>query len=195
MIVFSQDTVIKTSATELIKKGYRDQQWKTVFNCFRNEAGECIYLDTQKNVFFKNAHPTSRPVFKVIVAGSRNFEDDALMERKLDNILRNKVKEYDIEIIEGDASGADKAGGRYADSKGYRKTVMPADWDGYGLSAGPRRNEEMARYAVGGGCVCFWDGKSKGTRHMIEMAKKYKLNILIVNFQPKPKKPFTAKGI
>lgn len=42
------------------------------------------------------------------------------------------------------------------------------------------RNEEMAKYAVSDGAhvilAAFWDGKSKEIKHMINLAKKYKLN-------------------
>lgn len=181
MIIFKEENIIKTSTEELSKKGFLSLGWNTAIKCYRNNQGECVYYDSDKKVFFTNALGT-KPVFKVIVAGSRTFDDYALLERKLDNILQNKILEYDIEIVEGDAKGADKAGGLYADRKGYKKTVMPADWNSYGRSAGHRRNEEMARYAIGGGCVVFWDGISRGSKNMIEMAKKYKLKLLIVKF-------------
>jgi hypothetical protein len=53
-------------------------------------------------------------------------------------------------------------------------------WDIFGKSAGYKRNEEMAK--VADACVIFWDGKSKGTKHMIDIAKKYKLKLRIIMF-------------
>ena len=44
------------------------------------------------------------------------------------------------------------------------------DWDKYGKSAGYIRNTEMAE--AGDILVAFWDGKSKGTEHMINIMKK-----------------------
>jgi hypothetical protein len=35
---------------------------------------------------------------------------------------------------------------------------------------------------VADACVIFWDGKSKGTKHMIDIAKKYKLKLRIIMF-------------
>jgi hypothetical protein len=53
----------------------------------------------------------------------------------------------------------------------------PADWERYGKSAGYRRNKEMALVAQA--LVAFWDGESLGTKHMIDIAHKYKLTIKI----------------
>jgi hypothetical protein len=38
----------------------------------------------------------------------------------------------------------------------------------------------MAKYADA--CVAFWDEKSKGTKHMIDLANKYKLEIRIIKY-------------
>lgn len=57
---------------------------------------------------------------------------------------------------------------------------MPADWNKYGKSAGYKRNEQMAIYADA--CLAFWDGKSKGTKHMIGLAKRHNLRLKVVLF-------------
>lgn len=44
----------------------------------------------------------------------------------------------------------------------------------------PKRNEEMAIYA--NALVAFWDGKSKGTKNMIEVAKSNHLKVSIYNY-------------
>jgi hypothetical protein len=62
---------------------------------------------------------------------------------------------------------------------------MSADWEKYGKRAGYIRNEEMAKYAKQdeiGIAICVWDGESKGTKHMIDLAKKYDLQVFIVKF-------------
>jgi hypothetical protein len=118
-------------------------------------------------------------MFKVIVAGSRDFNDYELLKRKLDVALANKVSEG-ITIISGAARGADKLGERYAAERGYDLISKPADWNTYGKRAGYIRNEEMARIADA--LVAFWDGKSRGTYHMINIAKRYNLPIIVVNY-------------
>jgi len=115
--------------------------------------------------------------FKVIVAGGRDFSDFLLLERKLDHLLQNKTN---IEIVSGGAMGADRLGERYAKERGYKLEIMKANWDDYGRSAGPRRNEDMARYAEA--CVCFWDGVSSGTKNMIVTARRHQLKLAIVPY-------------
>ena len=111
---------------------------------------------------------------KVIIAGSRNFNDYKKLCKICDHLLQNQAN---IEIISGAAKGADQLGEKYASEKGYRIKKFPANWNKYGKSAGPKRNEEMANYADV--LIAFWDGKSRGTKNMIELANKRKLNVLI----------------
>ena len=98
---------------------------------------------------------------------------------------RNINKE-DVRIVSGTANGADKFGEQYAEEYGLKLSRFPADWDKLGKRAGYVRNETMAKFAIEDGnngiLVAFWDGKSKGTKHMIELAKKYKLEVHIVYF-------------
>lgn len=118
-------------------------------------------------------------MFKVIVAGSRDFDDYDKLALTLNRVLENKVSEG-IEIVSGTARGADRLGEIYADNKRYSVAHFPADWDLHGKKAGFMRNEDMAKYADA--LVAFWDGWSKGTKHMIELAKKHKLKIVVMNY-------------
>lgn len=115
---------------------------------------------------------------RLIVAGGREFNDYELLKEKLDNLLINNTD--DVEIVSGKARGADSLGEKYAKEKGYTVKEFPAKWNEYGKRAGYLRNEEMALYATH--CVCFWDGKSKGTKHMIDLAKKSNLNLRVVSY-------------
>ena len=62
---------------------------------------------------------------------------------------------------------------------GQSLTRFPADWN-KGKSAGYIRNEKMANYADA--LIAFWNGMSRGTEHMINLAKQYKLKIRICNY-------------
>lgn len=121
-----------------------------------------------------------KPIFKVIVAGGRNFSDYSLLKEKLDSILSEKRKTHQIYIVSGMARGADSLGERYANENGFNILGFPAEWDVYGKSAGIRRNVEMAK--AGDALVAFWDGNSKGTKHMIETAREKKLLIRIIRY-------------
>ena len=112
---------------------------------------------------------------RVIVAGSRTFTDFTLMVKKLDKFLANLDN---VEIVSGGARGADLLGVRYADIHDLPVKWFLADWDKHGKSAGYRRNEEMANYATH--LVAFWDGQSKGTAHMVAVARRVALEVRVV---------------
>ncbi len=114
---------------------------------------------------------------KVIIAGSRGFNDYETLCRICDHMLQNQKE---VEIVSGTARGADKLGERYAKDRGYQVRLFPADWDKYGNAAGYIRNAEMAGYADA--LIVFWNGVSKGTKHMIDLAKKHGLKIKIHRF-------------
>ena len=114
---------------------------------------------------------------KIIVAGGRDFNDYELLKEKLNEIVGDNSN---IEIVSGMARGADLLGIKYANELGHPIKEFPAQWDKYGKSAGYRRNDEMAKYSDT--CVCFWDGKSKGTKHMIDISNKYKLKTFVFNY-------------
>lgn len=99
------------------------------------------------------------------------------MKKELNQFVRDlNVKE--IEVVSGKAKGADTLGEMYAKHYNQKIKEFPANWGEYGKSAGYRRNTEMAKYADA--CIVFWDGKSKGTKHMIDIAKKQGLILKIV---------------
>lgn len=114
-------------------------------------------------------------MFRVIIAGTRTFSNYPLLADYADKKLA-AVKERDsIEIVSGGASGADALGERYARERGYSLKIFPAEWKQYGRKAGPIRNRQMAEYADA--LLAYWDGKSRGTAGMIELAKEYGLKI------------------
>lgn len=114
---------------------------------------------------------------KVIIAGGRNFRDYNKLRESCDNIL---VNQKEVEIVSGTAAGADTLGERYAQEKGYEVKKFPAQWDLYGKSAGYKRNQQMAEYADG--LIAFWDGKSRGTKHMIDIANKMGLKVRVIRY-------------
>lgn len=109
---------------------------------------------------------------KVIIAGTRTFSDYEKLKDHCDFLLSDQPE---VEIVSGNAAGADKLGEQYAKEKGYKLTVFPADWNKYGKRAGYLRNKQMAEYADG--LIAFWDGKSRGTEMMIKLAEKGGLTV------------------
>ena len=103
---------------------------------------------------------------KLIIAGTRSFQDYGLLCKILKETEIGNIKE----IVCGGARGADKLGERYAKEFGYSLKYFYPNWEKYGKSAGVIRNHEMGDYADY--LLAFWDGASKGTKDMIDYMKK-----------------------
>jgi len=114
---------------------------------------------------------------KVIIAGGRDFNDYDFLKSKVDKILSMRDN---IEIVSGVANGADKLGELYAIEYNHKIKRFPADWGRFNRQAGYIRNIEMADYADA--LIVFWDGKSKGTKHMIDVAEEKNLLIRIIMY-------------
>ncbi len=114
---------------------------------------------------------------KVIIAGGRDFDNYERLKLVCDFTL---VRYADIEIVSGGCKGADMLGERYAKENNYPIKRFDANWDKNGKAAGPIRNKEMAEYADA--LICFWDGASKGTKSMIDLANKNKLKVRVMSY-------------
>lgn len=107
---------------------------------------------------------------KAIIAGSRNITSySALLE------CINSAKLDMTEVVSGNAKGVDRLGERYAKENDIELKIFPADWLLHGKKAGPIRNKRMAEYAHV--LILLWDGESKGSKNMLEEAKKKELII------------------
>ena len=81
------------------------------------------------------------------------------------------------EIYSGGAKGVDAFGERFAEEVRLPLFIFEADWKRFGKSAGYKRNVDMAREADA--LIALWDGQSKGTLHMINIAEKFDLETYI----------------
>lgn len=131
---------------------------------------------------------------RVIVAGGRDFNSPAL----LNTVLTDKLSRFEhAMIISGLAEGADTLGLEYAKTNGIPYKEFPAKWDDvegkpskeirvnkagkeYWVMAGYARNLEMSKHA--NVLIAFWDGLSKGTKNMIEQARKDKLLVFVIRY-------------
>lgn len=109
---------------------------------------------------------------KCIIAGSRDITDCGLVEKAIAD------SGFEItEVVSGTARGVDRLGERWAREHRIPIKRMPADWKGSGKRAGYYRNEGMAMYADA--LVAVWDFKSRGTQHMIDIAKRKGLKVYV----------------
>lgn len=109
-------------------------------------------------------------VKRVVVAGCRDYENYEEAKVFIDNCIREIRKQNTLIFISGRCRGADMLGERYAKENGIEIEYYHADWKVFGNAAGPMRNQKMAEACDF--AICFWDGKSRGTRSMIEYARK-----------------------
>ena len=108
--------------------------------------------------------------YKIVVAGCRYYNDYSQAEEFINYSISNLKNNYNVIFVSGGCKGADAIGERYATENGYKFLRVVADWKRYGKGAGPIRNKELAQIADL--VICFWDNKSKGTKSMIDFAKK-----------------------
>lgn len=109
---------------------------------------------------------------RTIVAGSRKIQDPRIVTQAMAACGWTPTL-----VISGDAYGVDRLGERWAETQGIACVRMPADWATFGRSAGYRRNVAMAKDADA--LVAVWDGISKGTKHMIDIATVRGLRVFV----------------
>lgn len=116
---------------------------------------------------------------KIIIAGSRNFNNKELLYKKVDEILSTIDDEF--EIVSGHCRGTDILGELYALDHHINFITFPAFWNIYGKSAGYIRNYKMAKYAGKNGIlIAFPIGESRGTRMMIRIAKQIGMKVFVI---------------
>lgn len=119
--------------------------------------------------------------YRILITGDRDYKDGAKIERVLKRVLR-ELEVLDgithVEIVEGEARGADKLGAQAARNLGIpeeRIKKYPAEWNRYGNGAGPVRNAQMYREEEPNLVLAFHPdifGKSKGTKDMAKTANQ-----------------------
>lgn len=110
---------------------------------------------------------------KVAVVGSRGYGN-------LDEV-RQFVREQhrSTTILSGGASGVDSTATAEARRLGMTYEVYLPDWSLHGKAAGVIRNRLIIEAADE--VVAFWDGKSRGTKHSIDIARTLKKPLRIVS--------------
>lgn len=108
--------------------------------------------------------------FILAVTGGRHLEDREMVYKKLDQL--KAIIDFSL-LVHGGATGADQLASDWCRERGMTEVRYKADWDAYGKSAGPRRNQEMANAADG--LVAFPGGR--GTADMMRRCQARMLPI------------------
>lgn len=116
---------------------------------------------------------------RTIIAGGRNFGDVYLLNNTMKMLHDLGLSVTSVTC--GEATGADKLGKQWAEQQFLPVDSHRAKWKEYGKSAGYIRNAAMAECSDL--MVAFWDGKSKGTKHMIDLALKKGLLVQVVKYK------------
>jgi hypothetical protein len=113
---------------------------------------------------------------KLAIVGSRSIKNKKVVFDYLDK-RKDKIKM----IISGGAAGPDSFAHEWCVDFGMPILIYYPDWHGLGKSAGFVRNQNIIEEADF--VTAFWDGKSKGTAHDIELCKQMdkKHRIVLVN--------------
>lgn len=99
---------------------------------------------------------------KLIIAGSRTF-NLSIVDLWSVLVMANLDRRVTT-IISGGAPGVDSTAKEMAPAYEIEYKEFPAEWDDYGLAAGPMRNRRMA--TEGDELLIIWDGQSRGSFNM-----------------------------
>ncbi len=134
---------------------------------------------------------------KLIIAGGRDFKDKRLLKIELNKYVRGMTE---LELVCGMAEGADTLGYEVFKANGHTPKEFHADWKDmsepcvrktnrygkeYNALAGTKRNHKMGDYATH--ALIFWDGRSKGSKDMIDYMRKLGKPVKIIRYGKAPK--------
>ncbi len=125
---------------------------------------------------------------RVLCCGDRNYSSYEIIRRELEKLPK------DTEIIQGCANGADTMSAKISKVLGLKlisskdnadvinKPGFPANWDKYGKAAGAIRNKQMLDEGKPDLVLAFHTNieKSRGTKNVIEQAKKRGIKVLLI---------------
>ena len=148
--------------------------------------------------WIKGVRPTGIKPKQIIICGTRTFDLPHLLFEKMDiytfffdlvevHIGGDGERFWDDSLLDFRRRGADHFANVWADMHWWTKHIHHADWS-LGKKAGPIRNTEMAKaVAPNGLCVAFHDGKSPGTKDMIQKFLRYnrEKNLRVVKYKGK----------
>ena len=107
---------------------------------------------------------------RLIIAGGRTMRPT---DTTVDGWVTTAVQRFGLGpvscVLSGGAQGIDRAGEQWARMRGVKVERHPPDWVAFGKAAGPIRNRAMV--LLGDALICCWDGRSRGSRSILEAAR------------------------
>jgi hypothetical protein len=118
---------------------------------------------------------------RILVCGGRDYADRRAVWQVLD--LWNNTQGINV-LIQGGAPGTDQLALAWAQLRGVPRLTFHAEWDLYGPSAGPRRNERMLKDGKPNVVLAFPGGA--GTADMIRRARAAGIRVVEPVQEPQP---------
>jgi uncharacterized protein YeaO (DUF488 family) len=186
---YKKETLDKLDPKEIAKK-YKD----SIFLCYETDKEFC-HRQLVANWLRENGENVEEVVkdIRIAIIGSRSFDNYEYFKKVISKLIKNYKN---FSFVSGGAKGADLLAERYAKEFNIEIIVLPAKWyieskdpktgeiiQKYDKSAGFKRNYEIWKIADIG--IAFWDGKSKGTSHSFDLAKKQNKKLYIANYKTK----------
>jgi hypothetical protein len=124
----------------------------------------------------------AQSTMRLAIVGSRDFNDYPLLHTKVVEFAKahGVTDSSQLTVLSGRARGADKLGEYFANQYTVELEYYVPDWNGLGKRAGFVRNEQMSDAATH--VIAFWDGVSRGTRHMIDYSQRMGKTVEVVYF-------------
>jgi hypothetical protein len=72
-------------------------------------------------------------------------------------------------------------GAKFAKENDFALIEFKPDWKRYGKAVGIIRNHDSINACTH--CIVFWDGKSRGAKHDIELCEEQNMTRVVVTFQ------------
>lgn len=162
------------------KPAFPKINYAEICNCYRKSEH---LLSFSENIDYKISNITNelantKDVYRVIIAGSNNFEDYSLFEDKCNHFLAEKFKTHNIVILSGTSNIETKFIYKYSYEHNIITVKFNAEYERYGKDAENLSNERMINYADA--VIAFLDGNSELIAHLIYMAKLKELPTAVV---------------
>ncbi|URQ03738.1 hypothetical protein PVA23_361 [Vibrio phage PVA23] len=118
---------------------------------------------------------------RILVCGGRKYNNRKLVYAALDKIYNSSYIGR-LTIIEGGALGADRLAQDWANQAHIDVELITceADWDKHGVSAGYRRNTDMANLKPDL-CLAFKGGR--GTQNMVDICRDRNIKVHLLEWK------------
>lgn len=120
-------------------------------------------------------NPQRHECIRLLVSGYRNYKSKHIIEEEMKKIIHQFENPAEITIIHGGCHGVDSIAEEIAKENYWNTCVFKADWNNYGLGAGPKRNEQMITRGHPTHALLFVSKFSKGTLDMKKRLDSHKI--------------------